>query len=160
MLKTQSKLPSSVYSFIAHPWTSRAVSAEPACGPTVDTRSSTGDFFPGDRKLAEVMSEQSPVASNSPYALWRVVSFPVLAFEIPRLYLTRPLSHEQHCSRLVLDRDSPQDTSTLTAQESSPGKNGPASRSIAYPGAARVRRPTHCAAGHWCWGWRMDNLVG
>jgi hypothetical protein len=69
LLKTQSWLPSSVYSFIAQPWMSREVSAEPACRPTVEMRVSTGVFLPRERKLAEVRSEQSLVASNSPYAL-------------------------------------------------------------------------------------------
>ena len=70
LLKTQSKFPSSVYSFMAQPWTSRAVSAEPRSGPTVDIRRRTSVFFPTVlRKLADVMSEQSWVTSNSPNAL-------------------------------------------------------------------------------------------
>lgn len=70
LLKTQSRLPSSVYIFIPQPWTSRDVSAEPDSGPTVETRRRTGDFFPALlRKLADVMSEQSASASNTPYAL-------------------------------------------------------------------------------------------
>lgn len=46
LLKTKSWFPSSVYIFIAQPCTSRAVSAEPASGPTVDTRKRTGVFLP------------------------------------------------------------------------------------------------------------------
>lgn len=67
LLKTKSWFPSSVYIFMAHPCTSRVVSAEPASGPTVDTRRRTGVFLPTwPRKLADVMSEQSSVAVNSP----------------------------------------------------------------------------------------------
>lgn len=70
LLNTQSKFPSSVFSFMPHPWTSRVVSAEPASGPTVEMRKRTSLFFPIVlRKLAEVMSVQSWVHSNSPYAL-------------------------------------------------------------------------------------------
>lgn len=71
LLKTQSWFPSSVYSFMAQPWTSRAVSAEPRSSPTVETLRRTGVFFPTlFKKLAEVMSVQSLVTSNSPYALF------------------------------------------------------------------------------------------
>lgn len=67
LLNTQSKLPSSVYSFIAQPCTSRTVSAEPDSGPMVDTRQSTGVVLPTLlKKLADVMSEQSAVTVNSP----------------------------------------------------------------------------------------------
>jgi hypothetical protein len=47
------------------------VSAEPRSGPTVEIRSKTFVFLPMVlRKLAEVMSVQSWVTSNSPYALY------------------------------------------------------------------------------------------
>lgn len=70
LLNTQSRFPSSVYSFIPHPWTSREVSAEPLSGPTVETRSRTSVFLPMVfRKLADVMSVQSWVHSKEPYPL-------------------------------------------------------------------------------------------
>lgn len=70
LLNTQSRFPSSVYSFIPHPCTSREVSAEPLSGPTVETRSRTSVFLPTVfRKLADVMSVQSLLHSKEPYAL-------------------------------------------------------------------------------------------
>ena len=70
LLNTQSRFPSSVYIFMAHPCTSRTVSAEPRSGPTVEMRRRSGVVFPmALRKLAEVRSVQSWVHLNSPYAL-------------------------------------------------------------------------------------------
>ena len=69
LLKTKSWLPSSVNIFMAHPLTSLCVSAPPACGATVLTRSSTLLFLPTPFKnLALVRDEMSFVTSNSPQA--------------------------------------------------------------------------------------------
>lgn len=68
-LKTKSWLPSWVKSFIAHPRTSRTVSADPFSPPTVEIRKSPGVFFPTPvKKSASVMSEMSWVTSHSPQA--------------------------------------------------------------------------------------------
>lgn len=70
LLNTKSWLPSSVYNFMAQPWTSRRVSADPVSPPTVETRRRHSVFFPTLlRKLAEVMSVQSSVTSKTPNAL-------------------------------------------------------------------------------------------
>ena len=60
LLKTQSKLPSSVFNLIANPRGSRAVSAEPFSPPTVENRTVAGTFLPtvlkSDWEVTSLMS--------------------------------------------------------------------------------------------------------
>ena len=103
LLNTQSRFPSSVYSFIPHPRTSREVSAEPLSGPTVETRSRTSVFFPTVlRKLADVMSVQSLVHSKKPYALGMISTRDTEGPECSCSVRTRLLRHAPLCIELLV----------------------------------------------------------
>lgn len=65
LLKTQSRIPSSVFSLIAKPRGSRAVSAEPLSPPTVEKRTVALTFLPTEvNSLHEVISLRSYVVSK------------------------------------------------------------------------------------------------